>query len=378
MTPLRIRGLLDIAGDGDMMSANARVHHLHSMAPGQVALPDLVAGAAFLTYWPVREQPGGASWRAPFYECQAPATFVLRDAMVHGPAGIISIGGDVLAESLAHTHPAARRQALAVGTPAMRHGRAAKMPGTHVTILAGGITNYFHSAIESAARVCMIPDETLAGACSILFPRGAVHQPELLERLGLPASLRRVAVDAADSFLVDRLLFPWSVHGLFSYHPVVNTFFDRISASVAGGTAVFPRRFYVDRRDTAQRVLEAEDELVCALRALGILPVRPETLSLADQIRLFRDAELIVAPHGAGLTNVGFARPGCRVLELHMDAYVNWCFRHLAALRRVAYDCVLGRALGPWLDLSSAAVHGMRWRVSVDHVLAAVAALESR
>ncbi len=372
MTALRIRGLLDIAGDGDMMSPDARVHHLHSMAPGRVALPELVTGAAFLSYWPVREEPGGTSWRAPFYECMAPATFVLHDAMVHGSAGIISLGGDVVAESLAHTDPAAHRYALGAGTLAMRQGRETKMPGTHVTVLAGGKTNYFHSAIEGAARICMIPGEILAGASSILFPRGASHQPEMLEMLGLPASLRMVAADDADSFKVDRLLFPWSVHGQSSYHSVVNTFFDRMSAGVADGAAVFPRRFYVDRRGTAQRVLDGEDEVVCALLALGIVPVRPETLSFADQIRLFRGAELIVAPHGAGLTNIGFARPGCQVLELHMDAYVNWCFRHLAALRGVAYDCVVGRALGPWLEIASGAVHGMRWRVSVDHVLAAV------
>ena len=378
MTELRIRGLLDIAGDGDMMSANARVYHVHSMAPGRVALPELQVGAAFLNYWPVREQPEWASWRAPFYECMAPATFVLRDAVVHGSAGIISLGGDVVSESLGHTERGAHGYELGAGTLTIQQGRKKRLPGTHVTVLAGNKRNYFHSALESAARVCMIPDGLLQSASSVLFPRGALHQPEMLDLLGLPPSLRKVAADDADHFLVERLLFPWSVHGQSSYHPVVSAFFDRMSAGLPDSASVFPRRFYVDRRGTLQRVLEGEDDVVAALLALGIVPVQPETLTFADQIRLFRGAELIVAPHGAGLTNIGFARPGCRVLELHMDAYVNWCFRHLAALRGVAYDCVVGRALGPWLDVPSGEVHGMRWRVSVEHVLAAVAKEESK
>ena len=372
MTELRIRGLLDIAADGDIMSANARIHHVHSMAPGEVALPALVAGAAFLNYWTVREQPDGTSWRAPSYTCMAPATFVLRDAVVHGAAGIISVGGDVVAESLVHTDTAADGHVPGAGTLAIRPGRRTKLQGTHATVLAGGMSNYFHSALESAARLCMIPDGLLASASSVLYPRGAVHQPEMLKLPGLPASLRLRAAGAADSFLVDRLVFPWSVHGQFSYHRVVDVFFDRMSASVPESDSVFPQRFYVDRRGTGQRVLENEGDVVAALGAFGIVPVRPETFSFADQVRLFRGATLIVAPHGAGLTNIGFARPRCRVLELHMDAYVNWCFRHLAALRTVAYDCVVGRALGPWLDVPSGAVHGMRWRVSVEHVVAAV------
>ena len=74
------------------------------------------------------------------------------------------------------------------------------------------------------------------------------------------------------------------------------------------------------------RPLVNEDEVVDALARLGFTPIKPETLSFADQVRLFRGAEAIVAPHGAELTNLGFCRPGCVVLELLMDSYANWCF----------------------------------------------------
>ncbi len=62
------------------------------------------------------------------------------------------------------------------------------------------------------------------------------------------------------------------------------------------------------------------------------------------------------------------------MLELHMDAYVHWCFRNLAAVRGLAYDCVLGRAVGDWGEVSST-VHAARWVVSVQHVMAAASAM---
>ena len=38
---------------------------------------------------------------------------------------------------------------------------------------------------------------------------------------------------------------------------------------------------------------------------------------------MFSTAEAIVAPHGAGLTNVTFSPPGVRVLELFPSTYVH-------------------------------------------------------
>ena len=133
-----------------------------------------------------------------------------------------------------------------------------------------------------------------------------------------------------------------------------------------------PNRLYIDRRGTRLRRLGNEDELAAALARMGFVAVRPETMSFADQVRLFRGADMIVAPHGAALTNLGFCRPGTQVIELLMDAYCNWCFRHLAGLMRLRYDCVLGRARPPWRELDLA-FHLTPWEISVTHVIAAVA-----
>ncbi len=77
-----------------------------------------------------------------------------------------------------------------------------------------------------------------------------------------------------------------------------------------------PRRVYVSRRDGRNRPLRNEDALEEALRARGFESITFRGLPLVSQAALLRDAEAIVATHGAGLANLLLARPGRRVFEI--------------------------------------------------------------
>jgi capsular polysaccharide biosynthesis protein len=341
------------------------------MQPHTVQLPAIPIGQSFLERWPVRELPQDISWKAPQFECMAPATFVLRDALVYSSAGMIVLGDAVIEETLCHTIADVQGYSFQAGRISLRARKITPLNGTSITILAGAQTNYYHSVMEGLMRLSIIPDRFFHAAGAILCSKGAVGQRALLGLCAIPGRAHIVELEDNEALRVERLIFPLSAHGQSSYHPCVGALYDRICGNVAEGHAPMPRRIYLDRRGGTQRRLLSEDEIVHRLAGFGFVPVRAETLSIEDQIRLFRGAEMIVAPHGAGLTNIGFCRPGCRILELHMDAYVNWCFRHLAALRELRYDCVVGRSVDPWADLASG-VHTLRWRISAQHVVAAV------
>jgi len=51
-----------------------------------------------------------------------------------------------------------------------------------------------------------------------------------------------------------------------------------------------------------------------------------------------------------------------------MDAYVNWCFRRIAALRMLNYDCAIGTAHRPWKDLDPE-FHDQVWEIRVEDVV---------
>ncbi len=84
-------------------------------------------------------------------------------------------------------------------------------------------------------------------------------------------------------------------------------------------------RIYVSRARAGTRRVVNEDDVFGRLEPLGFQKVISEELSFAQQVELFRRSEAIVAPHGAGLTNIVFSDPGSKVLELFparsVDAY---------------------------------------------------------
>jgi capsular polysaccharide biosynthesis protein len=364
-TVLRERSIVSCLG------ANMSIEHVHSLGSMRVNVPPLPTGGHFFRIWPVREVPDQGMWAAPHYDSFAPPVFVLRDVLVHSSAGILAKGNTVIAESLANTSPREHAYRALMNGIAVAPGKVTPLPGTHVSLLAAGIRDYRNSMLGGLARLASVPDNYLLAAESVLVPEGAAGQAEALALLDLLPSLSVRQVAPAERLRVETLVLPLSVCGEAAYHPCLLDFYRRISGNVAAGTSNLPRRIYIDHRGTGIRPLRNEEAVIGALGALGFAPVRPLGMSVADQVRLFRQAEAIVSPHGPPLTNLGYCKPGCLVIELLMDAYVDWSFRNLAALAGLQYDCVLGRAQNPWGDLDTQ-FHRTEWEISVNHVAAAV------
>jgi capsular polysaccharide biosynthesis protein len=173
-------------------------------------------------------------------------------------------------------------------------------------------------------------------------------------------------VEPWEAFTFSRLVVPWAMATIYEPHPRLASF---LSALVPQPPPNLCRRLYIDRRGAANRRLGNEGDVIASLARFGVVPVVLEALSLADQAALFADAELVVAPHGAGLTNIVFAPRDCRIVELLPNAYANWCFRRLAASCGLRYDCVVGMA-----EVGDASIHARRWHVAPTHVQSAVEA----
>lgn len=92
-----------------------------------------------------------------------------------------------------------------------------------------------------------------------------------------------------------------------------------------------PRRLYITRGNVRNtRRLTNEPELLEKLAPLGFTVFDPGAHSVQEQIDHFSAAEVIVAPHGAALSNLVFCSPGVRVLELFAPKYVNPCYWAIA------------------------------------------------
>jgi capsular polysaccharide biosynthesis protein len=75
-----------------------------------------------------------------------------------------------------------------------------------------------------------------------------------------------------------------------------------------------------------------------------------EDLTMLNQISAFRSAEIIVAPHGAGLANLCFCRPGTKILEITTPYRVLSLFTRLANAAELEFHLHLAKPVGKrWL-----------------------------
>ncbi|KQP07253.1 hypothetical protein ASF28_14755 [Methylobacterium sp. Leaf99] len=366
---LRLRPLADIVRDA--AGGPEPITTLVSYPRETVALAPLRSGAEALGRVAIRENERHSFWQQTAYLSLPTSAYVIANALVHGSAGLIGIGGQVVTETTWHTEPGRHRYRMEDAGLRIEADQVPLLPGTHLCLLTPGAGNYWHALIDGVARLSVVPGARMDAIETILFSSDAIGQEEFLGLAGLPRSVALRPVQPGETFRVETLVLPWDLHGVFDYHPVLNGFFDTVLRhhTLDGRNRI--ERLYIDRRGSQQRRLLNEDEVVTALEAMGFVPVRLEDLTIDRQVALFRQAAIIVSPHGAGLTNIGFASPGCIVIELMMDAYLNWCFRRIAALRGLDYDCAIGTAQRPWADLNPG-FHAQVWEISVADVVRTV------
>lgn len=77
------------------------------------------------------------------------------------------------------------------------------------------------------------------------------------------------------------------------------------------------KKIYISRTDAPWGRLTDNEQVVREiLTEQGFVVVTLNAMSIYRQAQIFSSAEVIVAPHGAGLTNIIFSQPGIKLLEL--------------------------------------------------------------
>lgn len=275
-----------------------------------------------------------------------PTTVDVRDAVVHPTFQWLPLcdNGRVVLDGVA-TGRVRTRDEDASSPLLLDDGRTAvfrlpvDMPRVdRSALLIGGRRHYFHDTVEHVGSLYVAEHLGQVGDLPLVVPRDmAPHQAELLRLLGYGAE-RWLEVDPTQPTLYARLRVPTRplVGGRWIDPGLVTWLRRRVraGASTCGGS----RRLYLSRRLAPSRRLVNEDELVERLQPLGFETVTPETLSVREQIDLFSQASLIIAPAGAALTNMLYSAPGARVVVLHN--------RHLVDRRIDLYYDALAQACG--------------------------------
>jgi hypothetical protein len=115
---------------------------------------------------------------------------------------------------------------------------------------------------------------------------------------------------------------------------------------VIGGYGLSPapptRRLFINRSDTRKRSILNEAELWPSFAARNFENVAAGRLPFREQVALFAEAETIAGPHGAGFSNLLFAPPGTKVLEITNLERVKSVYFLLTKALRQHYVPVIG------------------------------------
>ncbi|MGD1902129.1 MAG: glycosyltransferase 61 family protein [Geitlerinemataceae cyanobacterium] len=233
-------------------------------------------------------------------------------------------------------------------TPPLQHHPGAV---ANLASIAGrdGTANYYHWIVDLLPRVTMLRDSGFDLDAIDLFlvdNYRSQFQRDSLAALGVP--LDRVAsISDYPHLQAERTILP-SLPGKLA---TLSHYSARVLRRTLGrqfgapeGTAP-TQRLYIRRDRARYRRIFNETELVTRLEHHGFVPVRPEELSFGEQVRLFSEAEAIVAPHGAGLTNAIFCSPGTRIVELLAPGYIVPYYWILASQCDLDYYYLTGEGM---------------------------------
>lgn len=110
-----------------------------------------------------------------------------------------------------------------------------------------------------------------------------------------------------------------------------------------------PSRIYVSRRNSRSRKVVNEDEVIISLKKLGFAAVELDNASLTQQIKLFRNCEILVSIHGAALANSVLMPKGSKVIELYPKLVITetdpiTCFRRACNLLEIEHHFLFCRS----------------------------------
>jgi hypothetical protein len=217
--------------------------------------------------------------------------------------------------------------------------------------------NFHHWMVQSLAALDLSFGRIGAERCVLVLPPLTVWQEETLSMLGL-ADIPRITVDLSHHYYFARAYFSEYLNGKSSFFlsPRSLEVFDKLAAGVEQ-TQDGPELLYVARSDSSNRAVTNEKEVEALMATSGFTSVVPGSLSIRDQVRLFRSARVVVGPHGAGLTNIAFCKPGTKVLELVQASYANPCINRIAQTRQLEYHAAF------FESAANADVHKQSWHV---------------
>lgn len=198
--------------------------------------------------------------------------------------------------------------------------------------------NYFHWVLDYIPRLKAIDEykQRTGEEPTILLHRPLDYMVETLETLGYKYEVVEGYHYRVNRLLVisnprkEGLIYPWAIEYL---------------QSKLGESVHAPRKIYISRKNATKRRVLNEDRYIHGLLGAGYTIATPEKMGIKGQADYFREAEMVIGPHGAGLANIAWSLSP-KTVELVTPSYTNPCCWLIAACMGWNYGYVIGEPTG--------------------------------
>lgn len=290
-------------------------------------------------------------------ELTAPVPFVaeVRNAELIGSMAVgFDQEGNVIEESTLPHNPNSgfKFEALPIRTLVQKSipfSRKVTQLDTACSLVNLWSKNYFHWIVECLTRIEGLEhyqEQTGRQPLLIIDSNPTLWQLESLKLLGYEPS-RCLQWDNSQTKVQQLVVSSFRRTGGFISPSACRWVRQRLLSNLPAlkeNKTPFTPRVYISRAKASCRKVVNETEVMDLLTPLGFVEYKLENMSFLEQVRLFSQAEIIISPHGAGLTNMIFSEDAI-VIELFnphsASSYINACYVNMASALNFHYGCLI-------------------------------------
>ena len=217
---------------------------------------------------------------------------------------------------------------LKVGTPYFKKN----IKGTIVNLLQGSSgENYFHFMFDILPKLWMVESKIkFEDIDYFLLNKKIDWQIKILEIIGINSNkiLSAEQYRHIEASRIISVTHPWYLEG-YIQEQVANIpswiIYELRTNFLNKNISKKNLKIYLDRSDSKFKHCKVlnNSELVNFLEKRKFQIVKPEKLSLNEQINIFNNAQIIVGGHGASFTNIVFCEKNTNIIEFIPSSHPN-------------------------------------------------------
>lgn len=199
-----------------------------------------------------------------------------------------------------------------------------------------GIAVYGHWLHAGLPRLAVLPE--LPPDTGIIVP--ADMKPYQRESLAILGVLDRCRPTAECHLKLEHYFFSSPTSMIGCYDPYAVNFLRAAFLPKRDPRYSGPKKFFFHRTSKA-RAVENSAEILDFFRSQGWAIINDTEVTFAQTVSLFSEAEAVCSISGSNMSNILFCQPGCVVMHLVPDVFLDGTFDWIAEMVKVNYHVAM-------------------------------------